>query len=136
MNNLHKIGDQLSESAKQISGNEPPDSVPEEPPKKQTNSSVLDKALQRRFDEYRKTRRDLVTRLNSSLSQMQTDFEQTSERAEQIRKRFQSLTEQLERVKQSYPDAEELNWKQSELAEKCSGLEVIRLETIRTVSAY
>ncbi len=144
MNNLHKISQQLAESTKQIREN---GTVPVADPEKSgrqdkneqienKNAKILDAALLRRYEDYLKSRKDLETRLNQSLAQMQTEYDLISARAELINTVFQDLQNRLEQLEQSLPADADIPQKQSELASKCNLLEVIRLESIRSIARY
>ncbi len=144
-NDLYKISDQIAAAAKRMkeTGSAFAPSASENPPQDDKlqnasarNARILDAALLRRYEDFLKSRRDLVTRLNQTLIQMQTEYELISARADVINNAFQDLQNRLDQLEKALPADAPLPEKQSELAAKCNQLEVIRLESIRSITKY
>ena len=144
MNNLHNISEQLAEATKQIRENGTiqsmnPVAFGQTDKAEQTenkNARILDAALLRRHEDYLKSRKDLEIRLNQSLVQMQAEYDLISARADLINAAFQDLQKRLDQLEQSLPADAEMPQKQSELAARCNQLEVIRLESIRSIARF
>lgn len=133
MDNLHKIGRKLATPA---TPEESPPDVPVSESEPTSGAAIfqkkLDAALVRRFDDYLRSRKDLVARLTEHSAAFSAELDALRDRSARLdaalthmNKRLQTLSSQEVRT----PPAS-----QSELAAICSELEVMRLETIRLVT--
>ncbi len=108
--------------------------------KQKTFSPELEQALQRRREEYFRSRRDLAVRLAKAGAELEAECEELERRHARLQSALasiQTLSEQLkkqqegENEEESYPPRLE---KQSVLAAKCRIIENIRLEIICLMS--
>lgn len=135
---LHKIKDRIATTAPNEDGEKA--SAPSPSPQSASRSEAkyssqqLTKALKDRRDEFRKSQRDVITRLTGFLARVPEDERQCEEQLRKLRDSKASLEKLLEEVNQ----LDDANWSDddvsSELGKAMRVVENARLECIRSAA--
>lgn len=126
MNNLYKIGDKISEAT---TGKDAAASDPVSSAAPVSQSTTLNKALLRRYDDLLKSKRDLTGRLVAECEAVRHSHKNAGAVMEITESALKQLEEYLETVQKSDNDFDPSD--QRRLAEECRKIEMIRIEVIR-----
>jgi DNA repair exonuclease SbcCD ATPase subunit len=126
----NKLKSHPSESAVETEAKSQPE------PQQSSNGKQLKKALQKRSDEFAKSRRDLTARLTENLAALEEEARQYdlfASESEKLQDTIKKLLDELEEIAQNSCDLEEDSAK---LGETCRKVEHIRLEFIRQQARF